>query len=1601
MVDKLPPPERRQLICVQETHWGATVAPTFVTAQWTVYTSPTTDNKSAGLAVLVHKDLLKHAQVAFADPQPGRIQHIRIIHQQWTADVLHVYQKPHNSHPSAAKDSKTLRAEIWHALHEQLRRVPRRSTLMLLGDFNCPLPSSPHAALAPDLAPPRRTSPGYNMSLRPITLFISIPGSSLIDHVLMRVEQTDNRAKQARPKPLGLAEWRLGGKHIPVFASLPLIRFTRLNKPPVVRRTWDHWAVVQLSRNPTDPRWAELCRYVQDRIHTADNLLSLNQLLVQCATELFPAPARTQRLALWQTTAMHGGIKSLWERYRRWKLLARTPPFDPLRIARRLQEPAEQLQQLERHYRSLYAADSTPETAGLPRAAIRLDIDPAALARALATLSPHKATPPELASNALWRITSDVVAPVIAHWAKEGTSIPQLWRNAWLVLVPKIPRPLSPKNLRPIGLTESSGRAYARMLQVQLRPFAAEYLRGITQFAYLPHRDAAMAIQRVAAHCRYVEQKCSHATRTVADRQECLPAPAPSFVGIQLSLDLSSAFDLVRWPLLDRAMAEAGVPTALRHEVMSWYYQVCYTVEHLGKQTEITAQQGLRQGCQLAPTLWAMAVGWIYKHIWDSSSPDTMQPWLQANSTTYADDIHLKETATTTTGLDKALYRFGLVLDALAEQGMLINAGKSAFLLRHRGSFLKKWRRRHYLSTSEGDFLHFRTPGGTAYRIPLREQHTYHAMASHTALHRIQAANAAWQRLRRILCSPRQLQLTARISLWKSTVLPTLLYGLAAVRLGPRDIGRVQALVIKHTRAMAHSYAHLQQESTMNVHHRLQVPTALDSLTREATALHKRMCLLQDHSDFVQAPEIEDVREQAAMLQAKREMQWNAPAEPEAGLLPHTCVECGQSFASFRLLRSHEAKKHGQRTPQCDTQPFDRFAHGTGGLPTCRHCGHRFRQWDNLIKRIKKNRCKVLRDKPPSVSAPEPATAAPVAPPRPTAPNLRQETAQDPLPSDSAEPGLCAEAARLPATVVPPCCPQAVYEEQPPPCTPTMPLCAWPEVQDALDKGRWFDLPLNQQVQTYLAYHCPICVQWAATPGGLKCHLTAVHPNWKALQTEVRNNNMTGAEMDLDEQEKLFFGQMGPLKRDQTAPARDQTSQVLGKRQRLEHQDSSKGRSKGKGKGKTNSPLPQGVYPSARMWAYSSGFDDDQDQPWVPDRASRSTSLEGRVEKLTQLALRQEQVIATGNDGMIPVLCQAADKWRTIREETPDKLNYSLKLTMFKQLLISLQERLTETAKSQQAMEHARSLGWLDSDQCWKVLKWNPAQQVLEVENALRAVSTTDLLAQIVQFRKATTEETLLRFKSIRPLSTEVTTDWVQFQIVVSLRMDGAPLWSTLQQWIGQSAWHTLGLSYMGQGNRCWPRTSSTCYALPSVDPVYRFRFCNTGLEASWEARLDTPHGVHKQDGGALISPLIMALPAGGTLNLQGVIDQWHSQAAPHALTNAPTYLCIQLQRFTGDSSGLQRDTRPLQGHRTPVRLPCFDADTNIQCSWAQYQVVAAQLHFGDSPDAGHYRTVLYGQKKFGHLRAWVTDDNIAAQLASDDYAPSSYLLWLRQVQDE
>eukprot|EP00439_Symbiodinium_sp_Y106_P056973 s2801_g8.t1 len=585
--------------------------------------------------------------------------------------------------------------------------------------------------------------------------------------------------------------------------------------------------------------------------------------------------------------ALHAGVRTLAPKRVQQKVQLRNKDGH-------LQDPTIQVRQLEQHYRKLYATDDGTEIEGAPRAPIQIMLKAEEMAAAIASLSPHKATPPGLATNSLWKVNADIVAPTLCTWMMQWTEIPALWKNAWLALVPKIPRPLSPKNLRPIGLTESSGRAYASILQAQLRPFAEAFLMDGAQFAYLPGRNAAQAIHRVAMHCRHVQQKCSYSTPTVVDRHAQMPKQNPHFAGIQLSLDLSSAFDLLDWRLLDRALLAAQVPLTLRNQIMSWHHEIHYVLTHLGQTAQVCARKGLRQGCKLAPLLWTMALEQIYRELVAEGDALLTVAWLQGSLTIYADDIHLQELMHIHE-LDKMVYRFSKVLDALSAHGMVINSGKSAILLRHRGSFIKGWLRRHLIHKPDGDMLRFRSPAGTIYEIPLREQHTYlgirisyHSQARHAVTYRLQVAQQAWQRLKGILCSGRHLAQSHRLQLWRTTILPTLLYGIAASNPDSKDIRRVQVMITKQVRATTKSFAHVKHESTRDLLRRCAIMPVTECLLKEAQALHSSLAALSERVTFVNADHVEQARRITAQLHIQVQQQWQVPEDGEhSGHLTH------------------------------------------------------------------------------------------------------------------------------------------------------------------------------------------------------------------------------------------------------------------------------------------------------------------------------------------------------------------------------------------------------------------------------------------------------------------------------------------------------------------------------------------------------------------------------------------------------------------------------------------------------------------------------------------------------------------------------------------
>ena len=257
-----------------------------------------------------------------------------------------------------------------------------------------------------------------------------------------------------------------------------------------------------------------------------------------------------------------------------------------------------------------------------------------------------------------------------------------------------------------------------------------------------------------------------------------------------------------------------------------------------------------------------------------------------------------------------------------------------------------------------------------------------------------------------------------------------------------------------------------------------------------------------------------------------------------------------------------------------------------------------------------------------------------------------------------------------------------------------LPLIRW-----TLPQSKRTSLLTDTKVHAYLLH----CFQWAATPTAVKCHMTVQHPEWKSgpkqsicsgvfadtslcpagivnkcilILTATGLNvlslvpvlfwksiiAMANADMDVDAQEALFFGQ-SPSK---PGPTDGRGLQGSGERRKEERQT----------QGQEQRRTEAGDQAGARNVSSCSNVGI---QRWLPVRTGCTMGARRHdsgiqalgdplgLQKLTQHVLRQEQTLASlrqdmvmhlfmknGETGTVPGLCDTAAKWRTTKEEEPE-----------------------------------------------------------------------------------------------------------------------------------------------------------------------------------------------------------------------------------------------------------------------------------------------------------------------------------------------------------
>ncbi|XP_065182367.1 uncharacterized protein LOC135813077 [Sycon ciliatum] len=169
--------------------------------------------------------------------------------------------------------------------------------------------------------------------------------------------------------------------------------------------------------------------------------------------------------------------------------------------------------------------------------------------------------------------------------------VPQDWRNAVLIPIPKKGDLSRCDNWRGIALLEVVGKLVARVVQNRLQVLAEDELPE-SQCGFRRNRGCADAIFSVR---QLVEKSYEHRSKLFC-----------------VFVDLPKAYDSVPREALWQALLRLGVPPQAVTLVKSFHTDMLASVRVAGGCTDpISVQNGLRQGCVMAPVLFNLYFGLV------------------------------------------------------------------------------------------------------------------------------------------------------------------------------------------------------------------------------------------------------------------------------------------------------------------------------------------------------------------------------------------------------------------------------------------------------------------------------------------------------------------------------------------------------------------------------------------------------------------------------------------------------------------------------------------------------------------------------------------------------------------------------------------------------------------------------------------------------------------------------------------------------------------------------------------------------------------------------------------------------------------------------
>eukprot|EP00439_Symbiodinium_sp_Y106_P072647 s140_g13.t1 len=667
------------IVFLQEIHRGfGAESSEWQAGSWIYISSPDNKSRFAGVAVAVRTSLAHKYTVRSLPVIPGRILHVRLSGHNYSIDVFSCYQHVINSRETQAANASK-RDLFWSTLGKYLASLPFRNVLILAGDFNCA--ARREDGIAGPAAPP--SNPYYfdqddfmglmaagSLCLlntwscsrhNDMNTFINGAMRSQIDYVATRVTSADAQARLSRPVlNLDFAPWRLGCKHRPVQATIRLkpgwlVASTR--RPPTIG--YDKTGLESALR-AQGPSAALFHQEVQSAVQRLEHptAASLNQMLLHVCERSFPLRPKTVRLRPWQQADVQASVREMW------RLRA-----DLRRVGRDVRLGLYSLRQAFRAFQAHWRFQKCYK-----------EVRKRGLWHRRQALHDHLAQARAAEMNRDVRTIYQVLSGPLteAFHSETIAGYPLHWADCHLALVPKPGKVIKrPESLRPLGIQDAAGKTISRVIKERLFLQIRELLESYPQFAYLRRRSTADAIRRVSEHCSKIR------SRVAMDRHNVYSKKAgkrrqPYVGGAQLTLDMSTAFDRLPRRYMQEALEWAQVDASLASLILDTHCSCRYHIRHEGFESTVEMENGVRQGCTLAPLIWALYSVFLIHQL----ELRLHSTWPREALTLYADDTHCAWELNSLADLKFFIRSAVLLLSAYQTFGMKINPVKSALMIR-------------------------------------------------------------------------------------------------------------------------------------------------------------------------------------------------------------------------------------------------------------------------------------------------------------------------------------------------------------------------------------------------------------------------------------------------------------------------------------------------------------------------------------------------------------------------------------------------------------------------------------------------------------------------------------------------------------------------------------------------------------------------------------------------------------------------------------------------------------------------------------------------------------------------------------------------------